>query len=172
MACDRQGESLVHQFDAEVECLTRRHEAIKAVARPGAGDEPRVDRRKPSPVALPGDEARGIAEALDRQRHRGRTHVRAEVSDEIATSLGRDALGRRPEKVLGMISAQEPQPTAIAYSHAFSAAFSQVSPLPAGFVEQVAGPEGRLERPTIRGGPLNFGKMPQEAHGSSRVGTT
>ena len=168
VARHRQGESRVHQFDGEVERLAGRRQPFKAVAWPRAGDQPRLDREQPSPVALAGDQPGGVAKALNGQRHGGRTHFRAEQGEIVAHALERNAIGRRRQKVVGVRGVQKPQPAAIAHADASSAALRQMRPGPARFIEHVAGQEGRVEGLTIRSRPLRFGKMLHEAHDSPR----
>lgn len=95
VAGGRHDDSLVHQFDAEVERLTGRREPIETVVWLRPGEEPGFDRGKPSPVALAGDQAACIAKAMDHLRDRGRTHIQAEICDEVPYAFERNAICRQ-----------------------------------------------------------------------------
>ena len=150
MAVAGQTERFVHQLDAEVEGLPRRDQPVEAILRLCAGGKARLDRGQPAPITLWARS--GVRRSRDCRRHgdRGRPDLGAEVVDEGAHPLGRDAVGWRLQEVGRIALCQEAKPAPIGGPDHPARSLCEVSPGPAGLVEDVAGFIGRSRTPRCR----------------------
>src|SRR5215475_8850186 len=98
MAVAGQPQSFIHQLDAEVEDLRRRHQPVEAVLGMCLGSKARRDRGQPPPIVVRCNQACSVAEIVDDMGNRGRPYLTAKMLDEGTHALRCDAVGWRFEE--------------------------------------------------------------------------